>query len=153
MSELSIAVGRALRRARNTRGLTLHEVRRLSDGAFKPSAVGAYERGERQITVERFCDLSHVYGMSPDRLLLGALATVWPESRASVVVHLDRLGPVEDGTRRAVADFVADIHKSRGEVGARTIVLRAADLDGLAVLCSRTRQDLIRELPEVIELS
>jgi transcriptional regulator with XRE-family HTH domain len=61
--------GRVLRRTRNARGLTLRDVGRLSARTFSPTAVAGYERGERAITLERFCLLADLYGISPDRLL------------------------------------------------------------------------------------
>ncbi|MGH2699518.1 MAG: helix-turn-helix domain-containing protein [Actinomycetota bacterium] len=61
----SNALGEVLRRARKQRGMTLDDVRRRSRGRFKSSAVGGYERGERAISLERFCDLSEMYGVPP----------------------------------------------------------------------------------------
>lgn len=40
-----------------------------SKGAFSPTAVAGYERGERSITLERFCKLAELYGFEPARLL------------------------------------------------------------------------------------
>ena len=61
--------GRVLRHARQARGLTLRDVGLRSGGAFSPTAVAGYERGERGITLERFCKLADFYGVLPDRLL------------------------------------------------------------------------------------
>ena len=61
--------GRVLRRTRIARGLTLRDVGLRSGGAFSPTAVAGYERGERRITLERFCVLADFYGVLPDRLL------------------------------------------------------------------------------------
>lgn len=61
--------GRALRRARMARGLTLRDVGYRSDGAFTPTAVAGYERGERSISLQRFCELAAFYGVAPERLL------------------------------------------------------------------------------------
>ncbi|MGH2677820.1 MAG: helix-turn-helix domain-containing protein, partial [Actinomycetota bacterium] len=57
------AIGGALRAARREGGLTLRDVASLSDRRFKPSALGGYERGERSISLERFTELSSVYGV------------------------------------------------------------------------------------------
>ena len=62
-------VGRALRRARLARGLTLRQVGERSLGVFKPTAVAGYERAERAISLERFCALCTFYGVAPTRLL------------------------------------------------------------------------------------
>ena len=62
-------VGRALRRARLARGLTLRQVGERSLGVFKPTAVAGYERAERTISLERFCALCTFYGIEPTKLL------------------------------------------------------------------------------------
>jgi transcriptional regulator with XRE-family HTH domain len=62
-------IGRTLRWARRSRGLSLRAVERVSGGRFKPSSIAGYERGERKITVERFCELARFYGFPPERLL------------------------------------------------------------------------------------
>jgi transcriptional regulator with XRE-family HTH domain len=61
--------GQALRAARRACGLTLRDVGSMTEGVFKPTAVAAYERGERRISLQRFCDLSVLYGVPPERLL------------------------------------------------------------------------------------
>jgi transcriptional regulator with XRE-family HTH domain len=73
--EISREAGLQLRRARIESGLTLRALRILSAGKFKASAVGAYERGERSITLERFCELCSIYGVEPDKTLARALGT------------------------------------------------------------------------------
>ncbi|MDQ2964665.1 MAG: helix-turn-helix domain-containing protein, partial [Chloroflexota bacterium] len=59
-------MGRALRRARQTRGLTLRDVGIRSGGIFTPTAVAGYERGERAISLRRFCDLATFYDVAPE---------------------------------------------------------------------------------------
>ena len=46
-------VGSRLRSIRKQRGLSLQDVQRLSDGEFKAAVVGAYERGERSLSLPR----------------------------------------------------------------------------------------------------
>ena len=54
-----------------------------SGGRFKPSSVASYERGERQISLERFFALAEVYDVTPERVV------------AAIAYHLerDREGP------------------------------------------------------------
>ena len=75
-------VGRALRGARTARGLTLREVGVRSSGKFTPTAVAGYERGERRISLQRFCELALFYGVEPERLLAEVLH---PDDRELVV--------------------------------------------------------------------
>ena len=70
VDEFARAVGRALRQERERNRLTLREVQRISEGFFTASGVGGYERGERMISLYRFCRLADVYGARPDRLLM-----------------------------------------------------------------------------------
>ena len=89
-------LGRALRRARTARGFTLRDVGIRSDGGFTPTAVAGYERGERNISVRRFCELATFYGVEPVSLLAQALHA---EERESVV----DLTPLEGPARTASA--------------------------------------------------
>ncbi len=75
-------MGRTLRRARAARGLTLKEVASASGGRFSSTAVAGYERGERNISLQRFCELADFYGIEPERLLADALH---PDDRERVV--------------------------------------------------------------------
>ena len=75
-------VGRALRRARKSQGLTLRDVGIRSGGTFTPTAVAGYERGERSISLERFCELATFYNVAPQVLLAEALH---PDDREPVV--------------------------------------------------------------------
>ena len=46
-------VGARLRSIRRQRGLSLQDVQRISSGEFKAAVVGAYERGERSLSLPR----------------------------------------------------------------------------------------------------
>jgi transcriptional regulator with XRE-family HTH domain len=84
--------GRALRRARTARGLTLRDVGIRSAGRLTPTAVAGYERGERKVSLQRFCELAVFYGVEPERLLAEALH---PDDRELVV----DLTPFEEPAR------------------------------------------------------
>ena len=73
--DLSGAIGEVLRAQRLRAGVTLRAIPVLSGGRFSASAVGAYERGERAISVVRFCELAWTLGGSPAALLADALGT------------------------------------------------------------------------------
>ena len=51
------------------------EVEAFTDGEFKASVVGAYERGERAISVQRLTRLADVYGVGPTELFPGSRPT------------------------------------------------------------------------------
>ena len=58
-----------LRDVRTGRRLSLRQVAIRSGGRFKPSSVASYERGERQLSLERLFSLSEVYGVEPERIV------------------------------------------------------------------------------------
>ena len=60
---------RTLRAIRRQKGLSLHDVEARSNLEFKASVLGAYERGERAISVPRLLRLSEIYEVPCDQLL------------------------------------------------------------------------------------
>src|SRR5438105_11167961 len=62
-------VGERLRAIRKQKGLSLHEVEDASTQEFKASVLGAYERGERAISVPRLQRLARFYNVPVDQLL------------------------------------------------------------------------------------
>lgn len=69
VDDFNYALGQRLRAARRHRGWSLGDVESRTVGEFKASVVGAYERGERAISVQRFVSLSEVYGTAASDLL------------------------------------------------------------------------------------
>ena len=62
-------VGERLRAIRRQKRLSLQEAEELSNQEFKASVLGAYERGERAISVPRLHRLARVYQVPADQLL------------------------------------------------------------------------------------
>src|SRR5579863_418980 len=63
------AVGSRLRAVRKEMRLSLQAVEALSDQQFKASVLGAYERGERAISVPRLQRLARLYDVPVDQFL------------------------------------------------------------------------------------
>lgn len=97
-----------LRAARRQRGWSLGDVEASTGGEFKASVVGAYERGERAISVHRFVRLAHVYAVPPGELL--------PlNSTHGSVIDLDALAG--EGADDLVDRYLAAIQLLRKEPG------------------------------------
>lgn len=140
MEPLVSEIGRALRRARRSRGLTLREVSTASGGRFKATSVAGYERGERNITVQRFCELCRFYGVPPEELLSEIVrAGERPTEPEIDLAVLELLDPEQ---RALVSSFVRQIRALRHEPGAETIVLRAGDLEVLATAAGKEPEEL-----------
>ena len=65
----ALKVGERLRSIRKQKKLSLQAVEELSGMEFKSSVLGAYERGERSISVPRLQRLAAIYGVPSDQLL------------------------------------------------------------------------------------
>src|SRR5947199_7240671 len=85
------AVGERLRNVRIQKALSLHDVELTSQEEFKASVLGAYERGERAISVPRLQRLARFYGVTVDQLL--------PDDGPATLVDLrtDETGPTRAG--------------------------------------------------------
>ncbi len=62
-------LGDNLRVQRKKLDFSLSTVQRLSQDEFKASVLGAYERGERAMTVYRLSVLCSIYGVHPIAVL------------------------------------------------------------------------------------
>src|SRR5947207_7085238 len=65
----AVKVGGRLRAIRKQKRLSLQDVEASSEQEFKASVLGAYERGERAISVPRLQRLARFYAVPVDQLL------------------------------------------------------------------------------------
>lgn len=128
----SQTVGARLRAVRRQRGMSLADVEERSKGRWSASALGAYERGFRNITVPRLHALAGYYDV-PMAVLLGEpVADAAPLNPQAIVLDLEAL-------RRNAADlpimaFVNSIVVARGDFNGRVLSLRSDDLRALCAL-------------------
>jgi transcriptional regulator with XRE-family HTH domain len=107
VEDFNYGLGQRLRAARRQRGWSLGDVESHTSGEFKASVVGAYERGERAISVQRFVSLADIYGTAA-----GDLLPVSPESE--LLIDLDALA-ADDGD--LVDRYLAAIQMMRKQPG------------------------------------
>jgi transcriptional regulator with XRE-family HTH domain len=144
LGEFAEEIGRALRRARAARGLTLRQVASATGGEFKATSVAGYERGERTISVERFCQLCIVYQASPSAVLADIVGAV--TGTTELVIDLNRLEALGEPERERIEGFVKRVLDRRREPRAKTMVIRESDLEVLASEAGTTREDLAERL-------
>jgi transcriptional regulator with XRE-family HTH domain len=137
-------IGRVLRRARESRGLTLRQASNVSGGRFPPTSLASYERGERAISVERFCRLAAVYRIAPERLL--AEVSRLAEGRAAPAVRLSDLERLEAPEAQIVSSFIREVSRLRGQAPGDLVALRNGDLEVLASASGRRAEDLIEPI-------
>jgi transcriptional regulator with XRE-family HTH domain len=134
-------VGPALRRAREGRKLTLAEVSSISSGAFKPSTLASYERGERAVSIERFFRLTHLYRISPVRLLADVLRRI--EGRPTVMIDVGRLQGLGGAEAGILDGFIRNVSLLRGRSVGERIALREGDLEVLATATGRRVDEFV----------
>jgi len=113
VDKFSVSLGQKLRAARRHRGWSLGEVESNTKGEFKASVVGAYERGERAISVQRFASLADIYGVVAADLLPAFSV------EEGLVIDLDALS--EGGTGDLLERYLAAIQLLRKDPGTSEI--------------------------------
>lgn len=130
-------LGARLRRVRTQQGLSLAQVEQRSGGRWKAVVVGAYERGDRAVTIERLAELAAFYGVPLAHLLPGSPSATAArvDDGDGMLLDLPRLRGHHDpdGPIGALARFADRIRLLRGDHAGRVLTLRRADLATLAL--------------------
>src|SRR5207249_3997226 len=144
-------VGERLRAIRKQKGLSLQEVEGASTQEFKASVLGAYERGERAISVPRLQRLARFYNVPVDQLLpppselvafpeaaghggpdaLEAAILTAPRSvaaTAKVTIDLTRLEGLEVPEAEMLHRYASMIQMQRQDFNGRVLTIRGDDL-------------------------
>jgi transcriptional regulator with XRE-family HTH domain len=131
-------VGERLRRIRQQKRWSLHEVETQSDGEFKASVLGAYERGERAISVPRLERLARFYGIGVDQLLPRDPGRVDVGSANAPVVKLRidvaKLSTMSGSQFEMLERFLRMIQVQRQDFNGKVITVRAHDTRAIAVM-------------------
>lgn len=127
------SVGERLRAIRHQKGFALQEVEASTASEFKASVLGAYERGERAISVPRLQRLAGFYGVPVDQLLPEAEGT-GPTTGGDVVITFDlsRLGEVEDPELTMIRHYLERIQILRQDFNGRVLTIRRDDIGAMA---------------------
>src|SRR3954469_5230641 len=144
-SAFSVEVGRRLRAVRRAGRFSLDEVERASGGRWSASAVGAYERGFRNLSLPRLRELAEFYGV-PMGVLLGEADG---QGRAAgrmekVVLDLEVLGRIEDA--EPVVRYLKTIIIERGDFNGRMLSVRRDDIRALCAILHSTEVELFDTL-------
>jgi transcriptional regulator with XRE-family HTH domain len=147
-------VGDRLRSIRRQKGLSLHDVESRSDMEFKASVLGAYERGERAISVPRLLRLADIYQVPGDQLLPRDADVEVDLSRDDAfeegfTIDLERLRALDDAEASVLSRYAATIQLQRQDFNGRLLTIRRDDLRVLAAVLGRRPEDLGRRLDEL----
>lgn len=154
--EYAKEVGERLRDIRRQQGLSLQAVAEASEREFKASVLGAYERGERMISVLRLQRLAHLYGVPVDQLLprvpvagRGVHGSGDGTSGRRVKLDLVALETTQFPERELLKRYIGMIQLERGDYNGKVITIRAEDLRSLARMLETDEEALTDRLDEL----
>ncbi|MGI8794958.1 MAG: transcriptional regulator [Acidimicrobiales bacterium] len=166
-------VGERLRLIRKQKGLSLQEVESSSDQEFKASVLGAYERGERAISVPRLQRLAKFYRVPVDQLLprdldefgqprdeaaeddtvidltdgTSSAAVLGPDERVSI--DLTKLENLPGQERELLTRYLGMIQVQRQDFNGRVLTIRNEDLRAIACMFETSTDGMRRRLDEM----
>jgi len=152
-------VGERLRAIRLQKGLSLHDVEESSTKEFKASVLGAYERGERSISVPRLQRLAIFYGVPVDQLLprlSEGEIILDPPSGGSVQINgegvridLMRLKDTAAPESEVLSRYVNMIQMARGDFNGKVLTVRDVDIRALAAVFDLSTDALTARLDDL----
>ncbi len=158
-------VGERLRAIRRQKGLSLQEAEEASEQEFKASVLGAYERGERAISVPRLQRLARFYNVPVDQLLprdespsfrttgepdaLVDLTRPLPAPPRKVVLDLTRLDALAGPSGEMLTRYLAMIQVQRQDFNGRVLTIRSDDLRAIACILDTSVDGASQRLDEL----
>ncbi|MGZ5393757.1 MAG: helix-turn-helix domain-containing protein [Mycobacterium sp.] len=136
-SPYSRKVGERLRVIRRQKRLSLQEVEATSDEEFKASVLGAYERGERAISVPRLERLAKFYSVPVDQLLPREDITAPIEgdsAGAKLAVDLLKLSQLRGQPFEMLTRFLKMIQVQRQDFNGKVITVRGDDTRAISAM-------------------
>lgn len=146
------SVGARLRSVRRQRGLSLQDVQRLSDGEFKAAVVGAYERGERSLSLPRLQRLAKFFQVPITQFLPqeeNGERTMEPLPSGGVTIDLNRLERLSGTESVIVTRFLRSIQMMRQDYNGKVLTIRRDDLRLLALLIDQSEESFAERLDEL----
>ncbi len=144
------AVGERLRSLRRQRGLSLLAVEENSNREFKASVLGAYERGERVISVLRLQRLAEFYRVPVDQVLPppgppkghpvdnnGSGPTERFVPQRPLTLDLARLHATESIEGQVIRRYITSIQNQRATAHGAVMAIRVEDLQVIARFLER----------------
>ena len=142
--DYSTQLGDRIRVIRRQKRLSLQDVEARSDAEFKASVLGAYERGERAVSVPRLHRLAEFYNVPVDQLLPpidgrpdAEGGTDEPSGWTTgdkVIIDLVALGEASGPQVELIRRYLEIIQVKRQDFNGRVLTIRGDDLQALAAI-------------------
>ncbi len=157
-------VGDRLRAIRRQKRLSLQEVEASSDQEYKASVLGAYERGERAISVPRLQRLALFYNVPIDQLLPVEVPDFGVEVQSttidltevparrpakSVTIDLARLEALSGPESEMLNRYLQMVQVQRQDFNGRVLTIRRDDLQAIAAILGTVIEGAVPRLDEL----
>jgi transcriptional regulator with XRE-family HTH domain len=155
VSRATVQIGDRLRAIRRQQGLSLHDVEARSGKEFKASVLGAYERGERALSVGRLLRLAELFDVPADQLLPREeevdidLTRRDNDSMSGYTIDLVRLSQLDEADAQVLSRYAATIQLQRQDFNGRMLTIRSDDVRVLAAVLGRRPEELSSRLDEL----
>ena len=153
-SPYNTLVGERLRNIRKQKKMSLQEVEATSNNEFKASVLGAYERGERALSVPRMERLARFYGVSIDQLLPRDAMCVegqQPEASGPTKIRIDvaKLSTFPEPKFQMLERLLRMIQVQRQDFNGKVITVRAHDTRAISVILDVSVEEVGDHLAEL----
>src|SRR5882757_3524573 len=154
-------VGQRLRAIRRQKRLSLQAVEAASDQEFKASVLGAYERGERAISVPRLQRLAKFYNVPVDQLLPPDEGPEFdgappmdgekriPLEMMKIAIDLTRLERLPGAEFSMLARYLRMIQVQRQDFNGRVLTIRRDDMRAIAAILGVPEESAVVKLDEL----
>ena len=140
-------VGERLRAIRQQRDMSLQDVHRATDGEFKAAVLGAYERGERSLSLPRLRRLAACYDVPINQLLPDDdLVEATTPTVGGLTIDLTKVEDLDDAAATVIERFIQRIQVQRQDFNGKILTIRASDVEMLAMLIDVSDADLASHL-------
>ena len=137
-------VGERLRGIRKQKRLSLQEVEQQSQTEFRASVLGAYERGERAISVPRLHRLAAFYGVPMAQLLPGTspdlgvdepvIDLTTGDADGDITIDLNSLERLSGPEAEMLRRYLMAVQMQRQDFAGSELTIRSTDLRLLAAI-------------------
>ena len=151
-AEYNVRVGERLRAIRRQKKLSLQEVEAISHEEFKASVLGAYERGERSISLPRLRRLADFYDVPIEQLLPKEVQLADGRSASTsskLAIDLVKLATIDGPGFATLSRYLSMIQVQRGDFNGKVLTVRADDVRAIAVMLDVAIDDVRVHLEEI----
>jgi transcriptional regulator with XRE-family HTH domain len=135
-----------LRTIRKSKGWSLQDVERNSNGKWKAVVIGSYERSDRAISLKKAIALMQFYQVPVTELF----PELSPQTTSrSIALDLNELSNNTDQGGQVINKFAKSICNRRKDWNGQVLTIRANDLQFLALLLEKSEAKTLDYLEEM----